>query len=816
MFFMMSKKWLFFIFLIFSLVSFSQTYDSYKPERDKIHDLVHTKLKVDFNFDKKELNGEAWVTAKPHFYATDHFSLDAKAMIIHQVSFNNEILEYSYDDYKINIDLPKEFRKGEEFTIYIKYTARPEKVAQKGSAAITSAKGLYFINADGYDKNKPTQIWTQGETEASSCWFPTIDTPNQKTTQEIYITVPKRFVTLSNGKLVDQVVNGSNRTDYWKMDKKHAPYLFFMGVGEYEIIKDSYNNIPIDYYVEKKYAPYAKDIFGNTPEMMEFFSRILGVAFPWNKYSQIVGRDYVSGAMENTTAVIHGEQAYQTPGQLIDENIQENTIAHELFHHWFGNLVTSESWSNLTLNESFANYSEYLWREYKYGQLDANMHLFEANQAYLNGQNEHKHLVRFTYDDKEDMFDAVSYNKGGTILHMLRNYLGDSAFFEGLKEYLTTYQYGSAEVHQLRLIFEKITGKDLNWFFNQWYYGSGHPKIDVSYDYNTIQRKVTVNLLQLNSNAFAFPIAIDIFEEGKRIRHNVFVKGKDASFTFAYSKLPTLIQVNADGVLLCEINENKVLSDYIFQLKNAQNYSHRREALIAISNKQNEKKVFNAVSNAMNDPSYKIRILALEKIDLINKFSKKNTIQKIKEIASTDEKTLVQAVALETLGKLTDPKLKSIFIKALESRSYSVLGKALVALYYIDKQLAVDRSKKLPDEIRKILATPLTRIYIEEKDEKELPFIAKNILSGMFLTGDDATKALYRKAFKQVSESNNLQAIENLIEDMVVKGNQYKSFNFDKVVINLMRSMVQDQKRKNATNKNRSIQLIKEAMAKLL
>jgi aminopeptidase N len=222
------------------------------------------------------------------------------------------------------------------------------------------------------------------------------------------------------------------------------------------------------------------------------------------------------------------------------------------------------------------------------------------------------------------------------------------------------------------------------------------------------------------------------------------------------------------------------------------------------------------VSNAMNDPSYKIRILALEKIDLINKFSKKNTIQKIKEIASTDEKTLVQAVALETLGKLTDPKLKSIFIKALESRSYSVLGKALVALYYIDKQLAVDRSKKLPDEIRKILATPLTRIYIEEKDEKELPFIAKNILSGMFLTGDDATKALYRKAFKQVSESNNLQAIENLIEDMVVKGNQYKSFNFDKVVINLMRSMVQDQKRKNATNKNRSIQLIKEAMAKLL
>ena len=218
----------------------------------------------------------------------------------------------------------------------------------------------------------------------------------------------------------------------------------------------------------------------------------------------------------------------------------------------------------------------------------------------------------------------------------------------------------------------------------------------------------------------------------------------------------------------------------------------------------------------MNDQSYKIRILALQKIDLINKFSKKNTIDKIKEIANFDKKTMVQAVAIETLGKLTDPELKPIFIKALESQSYSVIGKALIAMYYVDKQLAIDRSRKLPDEIRKILATPLTRIYIEEKDENELPFIAKSLLSGMFLTGDDATKTLYQKAFKQISESNNSEAIQNLVNDMVLKGTQYKSFNFDKVVINLMRKMVQDQKKKNTTNKIRNIEIIKEAMAKLL
>jgi aminopeptidase N len=589
-----------------------------------------------------------------------------------------------------------------------------------------------------------------------------------------------------------------------------------MGIGEYEIVKDSYKNIPVNYYVEKEFAPYAKDIFGLTPEMMGFFSEKLGVEYPWNKYSQIVGRDYVSGAMENTTAVMHGEQAYQKPGQLIDENVQENTIAHELFHHWFGDLVTAESWSNLTLNESFANYSEYLWREYKYGKTNAEMHLFENVDAYLNGQSDSKDLVRYTYDDKEDMFDLVSYNKGGAVLHMLRTHLGDEAFFLGLKQYLNMYKYQAAEVDQLRLIFENLTGKDLNWFFNQWYFGAGHPNIEVSYDYNTLRKTVTVNVAQLQTVAFKFPFAIDIFEGTKRTRHTVFVDAKDASFTFPYTKQPSLIQVNADKSLVCEINESKVLSDYIFQLKYADNYAHRREAFLIIAKKQEDKDAFNAVVYALDDTSYKIRILALQQIDLINKFSKKDVIQKITNIANTDVKTLVQAEAINTLGKLTDPALKPIFEKGLQSKSYSVLGKSLISLYYVDKPSAIAKSKELPDEVREILATPLTRIFIEENDESELPFVAKSVLSGMYLTGDDATKVLFQKAFKQISETNNSEAIQNLVDDMIEKGKQYKGFNFDKVVINLMRDMIKEQQKANKPNRERNIEIIKTAMARLL
>ena len=796
---------------------FSQTPDNYKSEREKIFDLVHTKLKVDFNFSDKTMNGEAWVTLKPHYYDANKVVLDANTMIISEVKLNEKNLNFTYNDFDLEIVLPKTYTKNQEFTLYIKYLSQPEKVKDRGSKAITDAKGLYFINTDGFDKNKTAQIWTQGETQANSAWFQTIDAPNQKMTQEIEITVPNKYVTLSNGALINQIKKGKNRTDHWKLDKKHAPYLAFIGVGEFEIIKDNYKNIPVDYYVEKEYAPYAKEIFGLTPEMIGFFETKLGVDFPWNKYSQIVVRDYVSGAMENTTAVVHGEQAYQKPGQLIDNNIQENTIAHEIFHHWFGNLVTSESWSNLALNESFANYSEYLWREYKYGKVNAEMHLFDQVEAYKNAQDaKNKSLVRFTYDDREDLFDLVSYNKGGAILHMLRKVVGDKAFFEGLKQYLTKYQYQSAEVHQLRLVFEELTGKDLNWFFNQWFYGAGHPDIQVSYDYNTLRKTVTVNLFQLQAGYFQFPISIDVFEGSKKTRHTVFVDAKDASFTFPYKSQPNLIQINSDNNLICDLNENKILSDYIFQLKHADNFVHRREALLEVVKKQEEKDAFNAVVEALNDQSYKIRILALENIDLINKFSKRDAINKIINIANNDKKTLVQASAIGTLGKLIDVELIPIFEKALETKSYSVLGRALVSMYYVDKEKALKKSKTLPDEVRKILATPLTRIFIEEKDDSELPFIAKSVVSGMFLSNDEPTKILFKSAFKQISESNNTEAIQNVVDDMVVKGKQYKGFNFDKVAINLMRNMVNDQKKADKPNREKNIAIIKVAMAKLL
>ena len=188
----------------------------YNASRTRLNDLIHTDLSVRFNWEKQYLLGTAELTLKPYFHSTDELILDAKGFDVHSVSMNGEELLYDYDNLLLDIQLDRVYDRTEDYTIIIKYTAKPNELTVEGSNAITDAKGLYFINPLGEDKNKPMQIWTQGETEASSCWFPTIDSPNERTTQNIDITVKKNFTTLSNGLLVKSVENeDGTRTDYW-------------------------------------------------------------------------------------------------------------------------------------------------------------------------------------------------------------------------------------------------------------------------------------------------------------------------------------------------------------------------------------------------------------------------------------------------------------------------------------------------------------------------------------------------------------------------------------------------------------------------
>lgn len=780
----------------------------YRAAATKINDLVHTKLDVKFDYKKKYLYGQAWITLHPHFYATDTLTLDAKGMDILQVAlFENgkkKNLPYRYDGMELHIQLGKTYQKDEKYTVYINYVAKPNELKVKGSAAITDAKGLYFINPDGRNPNKPIQIWTQGETESSSVWFPTIDKSNQKTTAEIAITVQNKYVTLSNGRLASQHKNADGtRTDTWKMEQPHSPYLFMMAVGDFAIVRDKWRNKPVNYYVEKKFAPYAKQIFGNTPEMMEFFSKKLGVDFPWLKYSQIVVRDYVSGAMENTTATLHGDFLQKTDRELLDNNHEdEDVISHELFHQWFGDLVTCESWSNLTLNESFADFGEMLWREHKYGEDAADAHSYSAMQNYLQAAEfgDDPPLVRFHYRDKEDMFDAVSYQKGGRILNMLRHYVGEEAFFKSLNLYLRTNAYKSAEAHQLRLAFEEVTGQDLNWFWNQWYFGRGYPVLDIDYSYDDVNKKISVIVKQTQDGAqlFRLPMAVDIYEGGKRKRKQIIVENKIDTFTFAYTLKPDLVNVDAEKITLAKKTDHKSLDNLIYQYKHAPLYLDRREALEACLKQQTTNAGAKAiVIAALKDKYDGLRNMAIAGVDLSNAAVRGAAVPLLIAIAKNDPVTTVRATALKQLGKLKDTAYLWLFKNAVRDRSYAVSGAALSALAALNLEEAYTMAKQMEKEARGALVEGIATVYAEKGNENDVAFFAKRFEQE---TGFEkiSAAALYLNMLAQIK---NNEIVRKAIDQIKTVTLQFHNTQLNNYMISMLNAITLEKKKQaNAAN----------------
>jgi len=710
----------------------------YRAAATKDFDLIHTKLEVNFNYEKQQLNGKATITLKPHFYPQYALTLDAKQFDIREVSLvtgptSRESLQYSYDSLQLKIQLNKKYEAGEQLKVYIDYTAKPEERESGGSAAITDDKGLYFINPLGTDSTKPIQIWTQGETESNSCWFPTIDKPNQKMTNEIYITHLKKYVSLSNGTLISFTdINDSTVIDYWKMDLPHAPYLVMMAIGDFAITQDRWRDVPVNYYTEKKYAHYAKQIFGNTPQMMEFFSQKLGFDYPWQKYSQVVVRDYVSGAMENTSATLHGEFIQRDSRELLDET-NEDVISHELFHQWFGDLVTTESWSNIPLNESFATYGEYLWNEYKYGVEEANYKLYENYLKYMDeSKDRNVDLVRFYYDDREDMFDRHSYEKGGLLLHYLRNIVGDEAFFKSLELYLKANQFKPVEIHQLRLAFEEVTGKDLNWFFNEWFLNQGHPVLDITYTSDTDSIYVTI-VQKHNVDkplTYQLPFRLDVWYGKTVSSYDVTLTKKSQVFAFKATGKPDLIDFDGMRVVLCEKKENKTTGEYIFQYRNAPLFVQRMEALDNLREAQEKNaEAKQVLIEAMKDHAPYLRQFAIDELDL-PKENKDSVLATIADLAQHDKASSVRRSAILKLSKSSSAsQYGSLFETAIGDSSYQVASAALKALNDVDSKKALEIAKQFEKAENHDLAGSVADVYAKEGDESYQSYFENRLKS---------------------------------------------------------------------------------------
>jgi len=725
--------------------SIKTAFDGYHGSATMLTQLIHTKLEVKFDWQKQYLYGKATITLQPYYYSTDTLVLDAKGYDVKEVSLVKGTaktpLKYTYDKKQLHITLDKTYTRKQQYTVFIDYTAKPDEQKDEieGSQAITSHKGLFFINPKDSEKNKPRELWTQGETEDNSCWFPTIDKPNQRMTVEIYMTVEKGFKTLSNGALVASVMNSDGtRTDHWSLsaptpgDTKFGipPYLVMMAAGPFTIIHDTWKGKNVDYYVDPKYAPYAKDIFGRTPQMIECFSKLLHFPYAWNKYDQVVAHDYVSGAMENTTATLHGEFVEKNRRELIDNMLenQEDVISHELFHHWFGDLVTCESWSNIALNESFATYGEYLWRDYRYGRDEADELLQEDGTSYIGGadRSQQHDLISFTYNDKEDLFDLISYQKGGCILHMLRDVVGDSAFFDALHLYLETNKFTPVEGHELRLAFEKVTGRDLNWFFNEWFYNKGFPVLDIKHSYDADKQEETVEVDQnqdLATNALIkMPVNIDIYYNGTKESHQVTIRKTVDKFTFHVPVKPDWVDFDSHKMLLCTKNEDVNTKEREFEYAHATKYLARYEAIRSIGNHKDKPGAKATLMNAMNDKYWYLRKYAIDKMgdDTTPEFK-----AQLEKMAVSDSSAQVRITAINTLANyFHGDDLLAFYRKDLNDSSYGIESAALSAIAKINKAEALNDAKQFEKTDEKDLLLGVANIYATYGDDANNDFFA--------------------------------------------------------------------------------------------
>ena len=741
----------------------ADTLGAYRATATRINDLVNTRLDVKFDYAKHFLYGKEWVTLKPHAYATDSLALDAKGMDINEISLisgtHKSALHYTYDQKVLRIKLAVVEKPSESYTIYISYTAKPDLLKSGGSAAISNDKGLYFINSDASDLSKPVQIWTQGETESSSCWFPTIDKPNQKTTDEISMTVPAKYITLSNGRLASQKQNADgSRTDTWKMDLPHAPYLIMMAVGDFKVYHDHWKTIPVDYYLEPKYAPFAKQIFGNTPEMIDFYSKTLGVDYPWNKYAQIVVRDYVSGAMENTTATLHGESVQRTARELLDDN-QEDYIAHELFHQWFGDYATCESWSNITCNESFAAFSEIIWSEYKYGKEKADADRLEKLKDYLSTfSRTSPELVRFHYKSREDVFDVVSYNKGAVILYMLRDLLGKETFYKGLHIYLKNNAFKATEAQQLRLAFEDASGQDLNWFFNQWYYTGGHPIISWDQKYNQAGHQLEIKLVQTQDTSnqiYKLPLAVDIYTANGRERKNIIMNRGRQSFFFNVAS-PEFVNLDPEHVLVGVLNaENKTISQFAYQFKHAGNFIDRYTALDTCLKSSTNAASLEILSLSLKDKNPKIRTHCIEGLKADMPGFTEKLLPVIEHMAANDADNLCRAAAISALAKTSNVRYETLYRKGLLSQSLAIDGASLMGLASIDKPAALVEAEKLKDENSTKILEAVGSLFFKGGTDEHARFYER-----VFSLGPDKFGAVFNNYLYFLVESKNTSTVK--------------------------------------------------------
>lgn len=521
----------------------------------------HVKLTVDVDPVRKTLVGVCETTVEPIDASISQLFFAAEDLKVEKVTLAGSATALKFEELQkgVNVDLGKTIAKGEKTVVVITYRTLSPKL------------GIYFTGPSAFYTDKPYQVWTQGQDDDSHHWFPVAeaDHPNHKMTAEVIVTTPKGFTGLSNGALLSEVTNkDETRTFHWHLDKPHSCYLMALIVGEFEKLEEKYGDLKVEAYVHPSLKARAIEYFKGTADLVKLYSKLYGVEYAWAyKYAQVFVQDFIFGGMENTTITVMTDRILGDFSVRDEQRLAEIRLnAHELNHHWNGDLVTCNEWSHGWLNEGGATYGEVEAVEAIYGEKARDHYVYGLSRTYFAEDARYRRpIVCHTYREPIDLFDRHLYQKGGLVRHMLRYMVGTKAYYDSIKTYYQDNMYQTVETLDMIRAFEKTTGKNLRPFFDQWVFGAGFPEYKVAYRFDEKQKMAVVTVKQVqkiegDTGLFSMPIEMSFdFADGTRKLVTVTVEDAEHSFSFPLDKRPVMFRFDPTNWVLkkAELNVPK-------------------------------------------------------------------------------------------------------------------------------------------------------------------------------------------------------------------------------------------------------------------
>ncbi|MDX9912931.1 MAG: M1 family metallopeptidase, partial [Phycisphaerales bacterium] len=482
--------------------------------------------------------------------------LDAVGLTIGNIEVNGRRAAFRHEGGVLTIELPEPVPAGGEVGVRVRYEATFGEPTGNG---VIWTERADVPEDDATPTDASPQIHTQGQAEWSRTWFPCHDFPNERLSVELAVTVAEGFEVVSNGALVSRESRGGGRVRWvWSQANPHPAYLTSLVIGDLQRVE--LERVGLDGEPVRTSVPMAahgpvgrgedmQRVLAHTPAMVDFFEGLFG-AYPWEKYDQTFVREFAWGGMENTSATTLPESVLDA-----DEGDEDDLIAHELMHQWFGDMVTCRSWAHLWLNEGWATYAEALWTEHTEGREAYDsavliwMNAVRAPNARLPDEPA---VVSNRYSEPDSVFEkqADPYLRGGLLLHHLRMKMGDEAFFAGARAYLDAFRLREAETADFRRCMEDASGLSLERTFAQMLDRPALPSVEVNAAWDEGEKLLTFSLKQTQqidarNPACLVEIPVDIHEAGGKVRTEVLrIDGREASTSVRLREEPERVEVD--------------------------------------------------------------------------------------------------------------------------------------------------------------------------------------------------------------------------------------------------------------------------------